>query len=42
LEDGRLTGDLIRKWGRHSIEGGRIERFDEYERQRYSEPVERA
>src|SRR4051794_7319829 len=37
VASGRLTGDLIRKWGRHAIEGWRIERWDEFERERCEE-----
>ena len=29
-----VTGDLVGHWGPHAIEGRRIERWDEYERDR--------
>lgn len=40
LKEGRLTGDLVRKWGAHAVEGRRIERWDEYDRQREAEIME--
>ena len=43
-ERGRLlgagvTGDLVRKWGVHTVEGRRIERWDEFERERWAETI---